>query len=145
MDITDKFTDSYFLKILQKTFKSRRITDEMCRKIKVIRVIDKDIKNLSGIEYFPNLEYLNIAYNDVQRLDLSLNMKLQELYCYKNNIKTIILPDRHMRVVSVYGNSKSLNLQKCLADRVIIEERQLVRSNTHRKNKLAVSKPVKII
>lgn len=145
MDITDKFTDPYFLKILQKTFKSRRITDEMCRKIKVIRVIDKDIRNLSGIEYFPNLEYLNIAYNDVQRLDLSLNMELQELYCYKNNIKTIILPDKHMRVVSIYGNSKSLNLQKCQADKVIIEERQLVRSNTHRKNKLAVSKPVKII
>lgn len=145
MDITDKFTDSYFLKILQKTFKSRRITDEMCRKIKVIRVIDKDIKDLSGIEYFSDLEYLNIAYNDVQRLDLSLNMKLQELYCCKNNMENIILPDKHMRVVSIYGNSKSLNLQKCQADKVIIEEKQLVRSNAYRKNKLAISKPVKII
>lgn len=145
MDITDKFTDPYFLKILQKTFKSRRITDEMCRRIKIIRVIDKDIRNLSGIEYFPDLEYLNIAYNDVQRLDLSFNMKLQELYCYKNNMENIILPDKHMRIVSVYGNSKSLNLQKCQADKIIIEEKQLVRSNAHRKNKLAISKPVKII
>lgn len=144
MNVTNIFTDPCFLKILQKTFKSRQITDEMCRKITVIRVIDKDIKDLSGIEYFSNLEYLNIAYNDIQRLDLSLNVKLQELYCCKNSIENIILPDRHMRIVSVYGNSKSLNLQKCLADKVIIEERQLVRSNAHRKNKLAISKPVKI-
>lgn len=145
MNVTDRFADPRFLKILQKEFKSRQITDEMCRKVKVIRVIDKDIKDLSGIEYFSNLEYLNIAYNSIKRLDLSSNLKLQELHCYKNSMENIILPDRHMRIVSAYGNSKLLNLQECQVDKVIVEERQLVRLNTHRKNRNTLNKRVRIV
>lgn len=134
MDVTKYFTDVSFLHILQKAFRSKYIMSEMCERVKAIRIIDKDVKNLSGIEYFKNLEYLNIAYNKVRELDLSKNINLRELYCYKNDIISLRLPDIHMQVVSIYGNDKLLNVSDNgkSADRVILEESQLAEKRIYK-------------
>ena len=145
MDVTKEFTDLQFLHILQKAFQSDLITDAMCKRVTAIRVIDKDIRDLSGVEYFVNLEYLNIAYNNIERLDLSHNLSLKELYCYKNDIEALILPDSHMRIISIYGNSKLLNFPKYQADKVITEEKQLIQLKAYKRNKTNNKKDVKVL
>ena len=44
------------------------------------------IKDLTGIELFPNLEKLDCKYNNLTRLDVSKNTKLTKLYCESNQL-----------------------------------------------------------
>lgn len=45
-----------------------------------------NIKDLTGIELFPNLEKLDCKYNNLTRLDVSKNTKLTKLYCEFNQL-----------------------------------------------------------
>ena len=44
------------------------------------------IKDLTGIELFPNLDKLDCKYNNLTRLDVSKNTKLTKLYCEFNQL-----------------------------------------------------------
>ena len=44
------------------------------------------IKDLTGIELFPNLDKLDCKYNNLTRLDVSKNTKLTKLYCESNQL-----------------------------------------------------------
>ena len=44
------------------------------------------IKDLTGIELFPNLEKLDCKYNNLTRLDVSKNTNLTVLYCESNQL-----------------------------------------------------------
>ena len=44
------------------------------------------IKDLTGIEKFTQLNYLNFSWNEVKAADLSKNTKLKTIYCYANQI-----------------------------------------------------------
>ena len=45
-----------------------------------------NIKDLTGIELFPNLDKLDCKYNNLTRLDVSKNTKLTKLYCESNQL-----------------------------------------------------------
>ena len=45
-----------------------------------------NIKDLTGIELFPNLEKLDCKNNNLTRLDVSKNTKLTKLYCESNQL-----------------------------------------------------------
>ena len=47
------------------------------------------IKNLKGIEHFPNLRELNCAYTGITSLDISMNTALQILYCYHTSLTSL--------------------------------------------------------
>ena len=49
-------------------------------------VVYAHIKDLTGIELFPNLEKLDCKHNNLTRLDVSKNTKLTELYCESNQL-----------------------------------------------------------
>ena len=49
------------------------------------------IKDLTGIELFPNLKKLDCKYNNLTRLDVSKNTKLTVLYCESNHLTSLDL------------------------------------------------------
>lgn len=49
------------------------------------------IKDLTGIELFPNLEKLDCKYNNLTRLDVSKNTKLTVLSCESNHLTSLDL------------------------------------------------------
>ena len=49
----------------------------------------KGIKDLKGIEYFSNLEELDISDNELTALDLHENTKLKKLNCSQNSLKSM--------------------------------------------------------
>ena len=49
----------------------------------------KKITNLKGIEFFPNLEKLDCAENQLTSLDVSQNTALQDLNCSQNNLTSL--------------------------------------------------------
>lgn len=50
-----------------------------------------NIKDLTGIELFPNLEKLDCKYNNLTCLDVSKNTKLTVLYCESNHLTSLDL------------------------------------------------------
>src|SRR5690625_3177230 len=47
---------------------------------------DGPIEDLTGIEAFVNLEFLNLTYNALDSLDVSNNLQLKELIAYQNHL-----------------------------------------------------------
>ena len=64
---------------------------------------DADISDLTGIDNFSELEYLNVSSNNLTSLDLSDNTELVNIDCSGNNLTSIILP--------YYNNLKSLSCE----------------------------------
>jgi Leucine-rich repeat (LRR) protein len=62
------------------------------------------ITDLTGIEAFTALTYLDCRYNELTSLDVSKNTALTELYCYENQLTCVKgLPD----------GLKKADLKKC--------------------------------
>ena len=96
--------------------------------VKEIDVSHRNITSLKGIEYFTSLSYLNCAYNDIKKLDISKNTALVTLYCGNNELSTLdvtklsklqrlslpmnnitkidISQNRKLRELTVSGNTK---------------------------------------
>ena len=79
---------------------------------------DLEIDNLSGIEYFENLEYLDCSFNDLTTLDVSKNVNLKDLDCSHNELTTLdVSKNVNLKKLSCYYNelttldvSKNVNL-----------------------------------
>lgn len=59
--------------------------------VKTIDVSDKGIRTLNGIRFFPQLEVLKCSGNNLTALDLSENVRLQELFCDANQLSGLDL------------------------------------------------------
>lgn len=57
--------------------------------VREIDVSKKNISNLSGIEFFPNLRELACYDNQLTSLDVSQHPELQRLQCSKNNLTSL--------------------------------------------------------
>lgn len=57
--------------------------------VKTISCADKDISNLTGIEYFTALTELQCDNNDLTTLDVSKNTALTKLQCYYNQLTSL--------------------------------------------------------
>jgi hypothetical protein len=61
-----------------------------------LQLMQQSIQSLEGIQYFTNLQILNIFQNDLAALDVSMLTQLQELECSMNQIAALnlgILPN----------------------------------------------------
>ncbi|MDR0303513.1 MAG: InlB B-repeat-containing protein, partial [Chitinispirillales bacterium] len=87
-DITAKFTDPNFRTEVYKAIgrSSGIIYDSDVSGIIDFNVNYKDIKSLSGIEYFTGLKILHCAYNQLTELDVSKNTELLSFYCEVNQL-----------------------------------------------------------
>ncbi len=65
------------------------------------------INDLTGIEAFTNLQYLNVRYNNLTTLDLSNNVMLDTLYAEYNQLTTLQL-----------GNNPHLKLLLCTENNI---------------------------
>jgi len=59
--------------------------------ITYLLLLNSQISDLTGIEYFTNLIYLNIGQNSITTLDLSQLTQLVRLGCFQNNINSLNL------------------------------------------------------
>ena len=57
--------------------------------VKEINVKNKNISNLYGIQFFPNLKMLDCDSNNLTSLDVSKNTALQGLYCDSNQLTSL--------------------------------------------------------
>ena len=57
--------------------------------VKQIVVWNMDIRNLKGIEFFPNLKYLNCNGNELTSLDVHENTALEYLSCAENQLTSL--------------------------------------------------------
>ena len=82
------------------------ITSSELTNLREIRVEDKSVTSLKGIEYFTGLTKLFCAGNKIEELDLSQNTKLQQIYCANNRIHSITLPTTTsaLSVLSIWKN-----------------------------------------
>lgn len=79
-----------------------------------------DIDNLDGIEYFKNLEELNVASLGLRTLDVSAFPKLKRLECFDNNLTELDLSGNpelvylicHTNNLSVLNVSKNIALEE---------------------------------
>ena len=59
------------------------------------------IQNLSGIQDFTNLKYLDLSNNFISMIDLSQNIFLEDLNCNSNNLSSLGL-DQNILLVNLY-------------------------------------------
>lgn len=91
-DIKIKFIDNNFENYLMSNFDTNR--DGYISETEALNVYDIDcsnlqIKDITEIYYFKNLNSLNCSYNQLESLDVSKNTKLYMLNCRTNQIKTL--------------------------------------------------------
>ena len=86
---SSNFPDEAFRDYLKSMFDKnydRKLAPAERNAVKQIVVRNMDIRNLKGIEFFPNLKYLNCNGNELTSLDVSKNTELAGLYCYENQL-----------------------------------------------------------
>lgn len=67
----------------------------------------KKITNLKGIEFFPNLLYLDCSKNNLSSLDVSDNTNLMMLLCYQNELNSLDVT-RNLALITLKCNHNSL-------------------------------------
>ena len=82
------------------------------RNATVIYVLGMGIKDLTGIEFFPELENLDCSENQLTQLDVSKNPKLKRLVCYENKLTSLdVSGNTSLTELHCYTNQlTSLNL-----------------------------------
>ncbi len=75
--------------------------------VTLLYIPNKSISNLTGIEDFIALTYLNIQNNNLSNLDLSNNPLLEELNCAHNNLSYLDLSENTI-LNSLYADNNSL-------------------------------------
>lgn len=108
------FPDANFLKYVEKiidTDHSGTLSQEE-RNATVIYVLGMGIKDLTGIEFFPELENLDCSENQLTQLDVSKNPKLKRLVCYENKLTSLdVSGNTSLTELHCYTNQlTSLNL-----------------------------------
>ena len=87
----DNFPDQNFRVYLQSESygKDYVLTPDEISSITEIRVSEKSISSLKGIEYFTALTYLSCSNNQLTSLDVSKNTALTDLYCNNNKLTSL--------------------------------------------------------
>lgn len=78
-----------------------------------ITCIDRSVKDLTGIEFFPQIYSLQCNYNSITKIDLSNNTELLVLYCSNNKITSLDLSNnKKLRMLDCEKNDLNyLNIQ----------------------------------
>ena len=86
-----KFPDETFREYLEQFDKDDDTFLDTAEReaVKEINVANKNISNLYGIQFFPNLEKLDCDQNNLSSLDVSQNPALKYLYCEQNNLSSL--------------------------------------------------------
>ena len=86
------FPDPVFRKYVSDTFDTNGngyLSKDEIAAVTKIEVYNKDIYDLTGVEYFTDIELLNCANDKVTKLDVSRNTKLKELALPNNQLTSL--------------------------------------------------------
>lgn len=124
------FPDANFLKYVEKiidTDHSGTLSQEE-RNATVIYVLGMGIKDLTGIEFSPELENLDCSENQLTQLDVSKNPKLKRLVCYENKLTSLdVSGNTSLTELHCYtnqltslnlGENANLNKLNCIVNRL---------------------------
>jgi Leucine-rich repeat (LRR) protein len=99
------------------------ISYEEAEAVTSLRVIEKGISNMTGIEAFVNLQVLHCSYNEIKTLDISNLASLTELWCASNQLASldvthnsalerIYCPENEIAILDI-SNNTSLQRLNC--------------------------------
>ena len=108
--------------------RDRLLTEDEIKATKDIYVANRDIGDLTGIEYFTEIKQLDCSNNHLTNLDLSKNTKLTELNCSNNQLtdlnvkkstklKEIYCSDNQLSQIDVSKNT-ALTILSCGSNRL---------------------------
>ena len=103
----ENFPDEAFREYLKKFDENNDDTLEPAERYKVtkINVPNRNISNLYGIQFFPNLKELKCYGNNLTSLDVSKNTVLDTLYCYNNQLTELdVSQNTALQWLSCYNN-----------------------------------------
>lgn len=100
-DVCSCMDDVVFMKYCYENFdvnKDGKVSKTEANAVTKIDLTGADVKTLTGIGYFPNLEIINCSNcNRLTTVDLSYNLKITEIqdqaFTNCSNLKSIILPN----------------------------------------------------
>ena len=104
------FPDANFRAALASQLKiseGDEITKRMILMTHSLKIDNKSITDLAGIEYFTELVKLSCAKNQLMSLDLSKNTELTELYCQYNQLTSLDVSNNAM-LTTLYCSSNQL-------------------------------------
>ena len=87
-----QFPDETFRNYVATNFDTNddgSLSTEERNKVTKIDVARQKVQSLEGIEAFNELKILYCEENNLNKLDLSQNLNLEELFCYKNQIREL--------------------------------------------------------
>ncbi|MDE5843866.1 MAG: hypothetical protein K2H44_00580 [Muribaculaceae bacterium] len=118
-DMTVAFPDKNFRNYLIQNFDTDNdevISDEEASRVRSIKVDNKGIYNLDGIQYFSKIERLECEFNKLSSLDLTNNTALKELICYRNELVSLDISKCTALTVLKCDNNQltNLNLSNCV-------------------------------
>ena len=99
------FPDEVFRNYVSSNFdidEDGSLSDEEISYVIEIKVNNKGISNLKGIEYFTALEVLSCSDNSIRQLDLSNNRSLQMLNCDNNQLTMLNLRNNSKLTAASY-------------------------------------------
>jgi Leucine-rich repeat (LRR) protein len=88
------FPDANFRSRMLSLIPKGYITSDHVNAYDYLNLSNSNISNLKGIEYFTNLETLQIQNNNLTSVDLSHNTKLKTLNCYNNQLSSLDLSNQ---------------------------------------------------
>lgn len=106
------FTDSAFRTYIAENFdkdKNSILSADELNAATYIYAPSKEITNLTGIEKFPNLVYINFEENKLTSLDLTTLINLRSVYCDKNQITQILFNDSNS-LIELYCSNNQLSV-----------------------------------
>ena len=111
------FPDKVFRNYVSKEFDTNRdgvLSSAECAAVEEIYVKGMKISSLVGIQYFPNLNYLDCRGNSINRLDISRNPNLGMLSCEGNPIDRLDIsrnPDLAELCKAVFGEGEDVGFR----------------------------------
>ncbi len=114
----ENFPDENFRKYLLERIEDKTMSADRRLSITSIDCRNRNISDLTGIEYFPNLRNLYCLLNNLESLDVSKNVKLEILDCRYNRLSNLdcsnnpYLRELYCSVLNAYGKISNLNVSK---------------------------------
>lgn len=137
----EHFPDENFRNyLLSKNFgKDKVITEEEISFIKEIYVANRDISDLTGLEYFYALEYLDCTSNNLRSINVSQNTSLVSLLCGHNKLETLDVSNNinlnqllcHSNKLKTLDVSNNLKLTELICTNNLFKEDINIENNTN--------------
>ena len=115
-----KFEEKLIALGIDNDGKNGKVKTTSIEYLKSINLQFSEIKDLTGIQDFKNLEVLDCAINSLTQLNVTKNLKLTELYCHFNTITSLDV-SKNVLLTIVQANKNSLQKFDVSTNKVLKE------------------------